>query len=80
MVLQFRYDIAIIAAAAYALPIIVVHSIRARDSGIDYLHSLRAVLAILLVLATVPVMTLLWLAKAGILLPALKDLHSYWAS
>ena len=79
-VLQFRYDLAIIAAAAYALSIIVVHSIKARDSGIDYLHSLRTVLAILLVLVTVPVMILLWLVEAGILVPAVKDLLDYSGS
>ena len=77
LLVVFRYDVAVSAAAALALPIATVHCLQTYAAGSHGAPCVRDSFKVLLVVAAAPVVVLLWLLSAGVLLPALDDILRY---
>lgn len=77
LILLFRYDLSIIAFAAFGAPIIIVKLINYRALKMNFSELLRKTGLIFFVLAIVPCIAAALLAIAGILIPAFQDILTY---
>jgi hypothetical protein len=74
LILLFRYDISIMAYAAFGIPVIILKIIRFRVFKVSFQELFQQTILILITLGIVPIIVIILLSKAGIFIPALQQI------